>query len=443
MDAVNLHMKQTPLEDWIAEKIGKGSFPLSRQALEAYQVRKLNQTLTLVNQKSVFYQDKLDGYGQSIDSLTDWQSLPFTDADELRQNGHQMVCGSFGKITRVVTLDTSGTNGQPKRCYFSQADQELTIDFFGVGMSCLVSPEDTVLILLPWERPGSVGDLLEKGLAQQGIKSVKHGAMRDISQVHRLILNQRITALVGAPSQILALQRWGAVLNLPAPKLIRSILLTTDHVPQAVIDSLEQAWGCQVFNHYGMTEMGLGGGVDCQAHSGYHLREADLFFEVINPQTGEVLPDGQVGEIVFSTLTREGMPLIRYRTGDTGRFLTQPCPCGTCLKTMDWIRYRWKDTIQLNSGEISLADFDEVLFGLADVLDFAVTVAQKKRLTINLKVFLRKKSLTEKMILDSLETIQILGLDLKSGRVCVDLQLQFGLPPHFGSLAKRKIRFLS
>ena len=93
---------------------------------------------------------------------------------------------------------------------------------------------------------------------------------------------------------------------------LKSVLLTTDYVPEAIVEFVERLWRCTVYNHYGMTEMGLGGGVECQARRGYHLREADLYFEIVNPQTEMPVVEGETGEVVFTTLTRRGMPLIRY-----------------------------------------------------------------------------------------------------------------------------------
>ena len=115
---------------------------------------------------------------------------------------------------------------------------------------------------------------------------------------------------------------------------IEKILLSTDYVPEILIKEITDKFHCRVFTHYGMTEMGYGGGVECEALNGYHMREADFYFEIINPDTGKRVEEGQYGEVVFTTLTREGMPLIRYRTGDIACFSSEPCVCGTFLKTM-------------------------------------------------------------------------------------------------------------
>jgi phenylacetate-CoA ligase len=159
---------------------------------------------------------------------------------------------------------------------------------------------------------------------------------------------------------------------------LKSALLTTDHVPNAIARAVEHAWACRVYNHYGMTEMGLGGGVECQARRGYHLREADMYFEIVNPATGEPLADGETGEVVFTTLTRRGMPLIRYRTGDLSRFIPGECPCGTTLKTLERIRRRASGQVVLGGlGRLTMADLDEALFSVGSVLDFTATISRQ------------------------------------------------------------------
>ena len=118
--------------------------------------------------------------------------------------------------------------------------------------------------------------------------------------------------------------------------------------PAAIVKGLQEIWDCAVYNHYGTTEMGLGGGVECAARRGYHLREADLYFEIIDPLTGGILEDERrYGEIVVTTLTRHGMPLIRYRTGDRSRFIPGNCLCGTLLNTLEKVSGRFGGLIHL------------------------------------------------------------------------------------------------
>jgi phenylacetate-coenzyme A ligase PaaK-like adenylate-forming protein len=117
-------------------------------------------------------------------------------------------------------------------------------------------------------------------------------------------------------------------------KNMRTILLSAQFISDTDKRIIENSWDCTVYEHYGMTEMGLGGAMQCEERVGYHPREADLLFEIIDPDTGDVLPDGAYGEIVFTTLTRQAMPLIRYRTGDFSRWLPEPCACGSVLKRL-------------------------------------------------------------------------------------------------------------
>jgi phenylacetate-coenzyme A ligase PaaK-like adenylate-forming protein len=132
-----------------------------------------------------------------------------------------------------------------------------------------------------------------------------------------------------------------------------------------------------------MTEMGLGGGVDCRARRGYHLREADLYVEIVDPATGALRPEGAEGEVVFTTLTRVGMPLIRYRTGDISRFIPGSCPCGTCLRTLAPVRYRLDGVGRLGPGHLlTMADLDDALFPLPALLDFSARLACREGRTV-------------------------------------------------------------
>jgi phenylacetate-coenzyme A ligase PaaK-like adenylate-forming protein len=204
------------------------------------------------------------------------------------------------------------------------------------------------------------------------------------------MLTVKPNCIVGIPNQVLALVNLGNDLNNPEKNFIKSVLLSTDNVPKSILNIITDCWQCKVFNHYGMTEMGLGGGVDCQALYGYHLREADLFFEIVDPLNGLPAADGTLGEIVFTTLNREAMPLIRYKTGDLSYFRISPCPCGSMLRTMAPIQGRLKNILSFDEeSSLSLGILDEVLFSFKDILDYeAILTKDQNRiniLTINIK----------------------------------------------------------
>ena len=391
------HPQTTPLDSWVAARVAGGVRPgrplpsaaaaapahvgleslhldlaslyLDPEALRAHQLAALRATIDLATSRSPFYAERLAGVDARALSLDDLAALPFTTADDLRRHAARLCCAPASEIERIVTLPTSGTAGEPKRIQFSAADQELTIDFFQHGMSVLAGPDDRVLILLPGERPGSVGELLARGLERLGATPLPYGPVRDRAAALDHLVRERASVVVGIPVQVLALARLSV--SQGRDVRLRSVLLSTDHVPPAIATAVEQAWRCRVFNHYGSTEMGLGGGVECAAHAGLHLREADLLFEVVDPVTGASLPVGSEGEIVFTTLTREAMPLIRYRTGDLGHFVAEPCPCGSALRLLATVRERRDDVAALAGGErLSLADLDEALFALDDVGDF-------------------------------------------------------------------------
>ncbi len=371
-------MNRTPLEAWIAGVVAGDAteYPtlaFDRAVLERYQLDRLRQSIGLARDHSTFYRRHLAA-ADDLASLDDLRRLPFTTADDIRADPLGLVCVPQDEISRVVTLDSSGTSGAPKRLYFTRADQALTIDFFAVGMATFTGPADRVLILLPGDTPGSVGDLLATAIERLGAVPIKHGPVRDVASARRAAESERATVIVGVPTHLLRLVRQEPGWSVPS---LHSVLLSTDHVPAAIVTAIETTLDCRVYNHYGMTEMGLGGGVDCAARRGYHLREADLLFEIVHPAGDEQAPEGEVGEIVFSTLTRRGMPLVRYRTGDLGRWLLDPCPCGTGLRTLAHVTTRVAGRVSIGRGApITQADLDEAVFAVDGVLDFAACVSR-------------------------------------------------------------------
>lgn len=408
----------TPLEGWIARKIGTEGLTLP--ALRAYQDRALLTSLAYAKERSAFYRRWYQDLGaDELRGREDWGKLPLIRDRDVRQHGPRMLCVGQEDIHRIVTLESSGTTGAPKRIFFSRADQELTVDFFASGMTTMTKSGDKVLILLPCLRPGGVGDLLASGLQRFGALPLKYGPPDDCARVVELMLNERPQIVVANPVQMLLAAYWyrNRLRQGAAPIGLQAILLSTDYVAGSLKERLREIFQCPVHEHYGMTEMGLGGGVSCSALEGYHLREADLYWEVVDPG-GKPLPPGEYGEIVFTTLTREAMPLIRYATGDKGRFLREPCPCGSVLPRLDKVRGR-------TDSPLDLPALDECIFAFDGVLDYQARLAGD----------------------DLLLTVCCLEPDhkwrqpdLEESLPCrVKLEIQYGIRSHMYQWKKRKI----
>lgn len=413
----------TPLELWAAKKIGTDGEGLTRQQVGRYQIQKLRETIRQAYANSPFYRRRLQGFAETeLACLNDFRRFPFTTADDIRRDGLQFLCVSQGDISRVVTLDSSGTTGPAKRLYFTPADQELTIDFFRFGMAALAEAGDRVLILLPGERTGSVGDLLGIALNRLGARPIPYGIVRSIPATLEVMAREAVDCIVGIPSQVLALARYANTVA-KQPLRLKSVLLSTDHVPRSIIAELKKLWGCDVFEHYGMTEMGLGGGTDCAAHAGYHLHEADFYFEIVDPLTGEAMPDGQVGEVVVTTLTRRGMPLIRYRTGDISRFLPEPCGCGAILRRLDRITTRKGRQIMLSGlRHFTIADLDEAVFTVDGVIDFTASVDNARaatELTISALMVDQPEESNERALHAALDTVTAIRMARQAGELTV------------------------
>ena len=416
-------MKITPLEGWISRHIGTNGAGLSRERIEAWQLAKLLETIGWAKARSPFYRERLAGLAQ--EDLTGLEALarfPFTTAEDIRRQPLRFLCVSQSEVSRVVTLQTSGTTGEPKRVFFTADDQERTIEFFHHGMATLAGPGDRVLILLPGTIPGSVGDLLVKGLERLGAVGIPHGPVCEASGTLDVMEKERIDTLVGVPAQVLGLARSGGGRAAPG-----SVLLSADNVPDAISNELRRIWGCEVFTHYGMTEMGFGGGVECEARNGYHLREADLYIEIVDPETGRSVSQGEPGEVVFTTLTRKGMPLIRYRTGDVSRFVPDPCSCGTVLKTLARVKGRLRSTRPIaQGGRLSMTDLDEAIFPVEGVLDFSASLAREMgidRLRIEAQATAPANRQTIAAIQEALIAAPVIRSALQKGALALDLSL--------------------
>jgi phenylacetate-coenzyme A ligase PaaK-like adenylate-forming protein len=245
----------------------------------------------------------------------------------------------------------------------------------------MCAPGDHMLVMMSGETTGSIGDTVRKALAPFPIRTTVCGGVAEIAEAYACIRETAPNVIVGMPNQTAALARYGARFGNPEAAHIKSVLLSADDIPDAVRNTVAWHWNCRVFNHYGMTEMCIAGGVECEGFSGYHTRDCDLLFEIVDPD------ENGVGEVVFTTLDREAMPLIRYRTGDLGRFSAGPCPCGSPLRRIERVFGRKRNRIPLGGGAwIHLREIAEAVFSEPWTADYECALRDAGVVEIFVKV---------------------------------------------------------
>lgn len=425
-------MSLSNLDRWLAGRMGREAVP-TRPELNAWLLERLKELVDHARRGSPYYARHLAGVDTAnLTSLDDFSHLPMIEPELLRTNPDSLLSVSRDEIERVVTLSSSGTTGTPKRIFHTTADLEATRDFFSWGMANMVEPGGTVLVLLPGARPGGVGRLLGDALERQGSRAVTHGELTDAGAAVDQCLSENVSCVVGSPAHVNLLAHAWSVRGLPG-NVIRSALLCWDIIPDAVCAGVADLLGCRVYRHWGMIETGLGGAVECVPGSGMHLRETDVFVEIVDPHTGRLLPDGVFGDMVVTTPLKRGMPIIRYHTGDVGRILPGRCDCGSPLRRLDPLVRRRRDGVPLSSGILTLRELNEALYAVPGVADF---VARLKGYTLHLTVCGDGRA---DAILEALKRLPAVAGGLADGSLNVDIENKHGAGPAVPGLGKRRI----
>ncbi|RJR27240.1 phenylacetate--CoA ligase family protein [candidate division WWE3 bacterium] len=382
------------LKDWIKQEIitlssGKAnqtlvarSNSLSRNDIEAYQLKRLRETLNFVSQNSSFYRKRFSQLGfrpEMVMHLSDIQVLPLTEPLDIAEEPYQFLCCSLSAVESVITLTTSGTTKKRKRIFYSMTDIEQIINFMSAGMRTVATSQDVVQIVLPGRRPFGQMDLLATAVEKIRASTVRAGTVISSTEQLKLIKENGTTILFGPPSRIYRITQELAdrqdLKNTP----VRLIFITSEYLAPSMARRIQDVWGCAICNHYGMTELGLGFAVECSEKDGFHCNEADFIVEVVDPVDGRPLPDGEEGFLVYTALRREAMPLIRYNSHDFGSISYAPCSCGaTPVLKISKIRKRQEAIFYLSSGQLIYpALLDDVLYFFPEIIDYKVVLREK------------------------------------------------------------------
>jgi len=337
----------------------------AREPLQRLQLKRLQQTLKLVADNVPCYQNKFSECGfkpGDLHSLADVDKLPFTTKEDLRLN---YPYGMFAVPLREVvrTHSSSGTTGKPTVVGYTREDIRTWTELVARFMTAAgVTNEDIVHIAFGYGLfTGAFG--LHYGSEAIGASVIPISGGNTDKQL-MIMQDYRSTALVCTPSYALTLaDRMEKQGIKPSDLALRVGLFGAEPWSEQMRHELEQRLQIIATDNYGLSEvMGPGVAGECLCKQGMHIAEDHFLAEVIDPDSGQVLPEGSVGELVLTSLTKQAFPMIRYRTRDITRLRYDRCECGRTLARMEKTRGRSDDMLIIKGVNVFPTQIEEVLF---------------------------------------------------------------------------------
>jgi len=342
----------------------------SLEELTDIQLDGLRWTVRHAYENSPFYRRRLQKAGitpEDINSLADLISLPFTTADDLREGyPFPLRAVDFDRIVRIHA--SSGTTGKRKVLCYTQKDID---DWANMFARCYemagLSAEDRVQIAVGYGL-WTAGVGFQLGCERLGAMAVPVGPGN--TEMHcEMLVDMQSTVFCATASMALLMGEEVQRRNLIKQIALRKVILGAERHSESMDRRIKELLGVEhVFDIPGLTELyGPGTGLDCSEHRGIHYWADYYILEIIDPETLEPVVPGELGEMVVTTLRKEGAPLIRYRTRDLTRIIPQPCPCGNPLPMHDRILGRSDDMFIVRAVNIYPGQIDHVLSQVPEI----------------------------------------------------------------------------
>jgi len=364
---------------------------LPRPALEQLQLKRLHETVKRVAQRVPFYQKQFAKAGiqpDDIRTLGDVRHLPFTTGADLRAiYPDGMLAVDREEPVRLHT--SSGTTGKPKAIFFSRKDVDNAANLIArslVGTG--ITRKDVFQNMMSYGL-FTGGLVMHYGAEKVGCLVIPAGPGTSDRQL-MLMQDFRTTAVHILPSYALYfasfLEQKG--INPRKDLTLRKAFVGAEPHTEETRRRIEEAFGCDVYNSYGLTEMnGPGVAFECEHKAGLHLWEDYFLLEIINPETGEPLPEGQTGEMVLTSLNREAMPILRYRTRDITSIIPGPCKCGRTHRRLARITGRSDDMLIIRGVNIFPQQIERVLMSFPQVgRNYVIVIEGLDNMTIRVEL---------------------------------------------------------
>jgi len=397
----------------------------SRQTVRDVQLARLKETVERVYERVPYYRKAFDNLGispEDIRTLADIRKLPFTTKDALRDN---YPFGMFA-VDRQDLLRfhaSSGTTGKPTAVGYTKKDLDVWSELVARVVTLAgVTREDTAQVAFGYGLfTGAFG--LHYGLEKVGATVVPTSSGNTERQI-MLMKDFEATALIATPSYALYMAEVAERMGYDPKKMpLKYGLFGSEACTEEMRQDLEQRWGIIATDNYGLSEvMGPGVSGECHFKNGMHISEDHFLVEIIDPITGEPKNYGEEGEVVITTLTKEALPIIRYRTRDISSLNPEPCRCGRTSMRMKKITGRTDDMLIIRGVNVFPSQIESVLVTSEGVTPNYMLIVSKNgyiddlevQIEINEKIFsdnFRELEALEKCITHKLYTT--LGLTCK------------------------------
>lgn len=364
---------------------------LESQNLRQLQFERLKKTILRVYQKVPHYRAKFQEAKvkpSDIKHLEDINKLPFTTKEDL------YVDYPFGLVTlpveKLIRLHTSsGTTGKPKAIFFSKKDINNSADIIARCLVMTGAQRGDILQNSMTYGLFTGAFVMHYGAEKVGILVIPAGPGNTERQI-TLMKDFGTTMLHITPSY--ALYVASVILDKgidPRKDLkLKRAYLGAEPYSEETRKKIENMLGIEIYNCYGLTEMnGPGVGFECKYKAGLHIWEDNFLMEVINPESGEPVKDGEIGELVLTTLNREAMPLIRYRTRDLTRIIPEPCKCGRTHRRISRILGRSDDMFIVKGVNIFPQQIEEVLMSIKGVAqNYQIILESYDEMTVKVEI---------------------------------------------------------
>jgi phenylacetate-CoA ligase len=337
---------------------------MGKEELEQVQIERLQETLTRVYRRVSYYRNLFNEIGfdpLDVKGKRDLEKIPFTTKDTLRlAYPYDMFAVPLREVVRMQS--TSGTTGEALIVGYTKNDIEHWTELTARVLTAAgIVRDDIIQITFPYGLfTGGLG--FHFGAERIGA-SVIPSAEADIAKQIVIMKDYRTTAFCGSPSfaalLIEMLKEKGIT---PTELALSKASLGAEPWSERFRREIEGKLAISATDNYGLTEiMGPGVSYECEEKNGLHLSEDHFIPEIIDQKTGKVLPPGEKGELVITTITKEAYPLIRYRTGDLTSLIPGECPCGRTLVRMAKVLERTDDMIILNGRNMFPSQFEHIL----------------------------------------------------------------------------------